>query len=188
MTKLCVVRQIKRLRNSCLISVLYLDASILTHAAHQSVSIRIIYIILLCIDRKLVVNTEYFSFSETLFLSLLLFEFLQFKMSTESSYYDNLLVIIHDSGISLWLESTLIELLKFTLSSFSCNPLLFLFQSSFQIFRELFALMTLECSRYIFILVGDHLGLECALVILLLNVLLSLLSEFFLCRRITHIF
>lgn len=119
---------------------------------------------------------------------MLLFEFLQLKMSTEASYYDNLLIIIHDSGISLWLKSTLIELLKFTLSSFSCNPLLFLLQSSFQIFGELFALMALECSRYIFILVSDHLGLECALVILLLDILLSLLSKLFLCRWITHIF
>ena len=109
-------------------------------------------------------------------------------MSAEASYHDNLIIIIHDSGICLWLESTLIELLKFTLSSLSCNPLLFLFQSPFQVFGELFALMTLECSRHIFILVGDLLWLERALVILLLDILLVLLSKLFLCRRITHIF
>lgn len=61
MSKLRVIRQIERLRNSGLISVLYLDA-ILTYAANQSVSIWIVNVILLCIDSKLVVYSEYFSF------------------------------------------------------------------------------------------------------------------------------
>lgn len=48
--------------------------------------------------------------------------------------------------------------------------------------------MTLERSGYIFVFVSDLLGLECALVILLLHVHFLLLSEFFLCRRIAHVF
>ena len=62
-SELSIVRQVERLGNSGLIPVLHLDASVLAYAADQSVSVWIVNIILLGIDGKLVVYSEYFSFS-----------------------------------------------------------------------------------------------------------------------------
>ena len=61
-SELSIVRQVERLGNSGLISVLHLDPSILAYAADQGVSVWIVNVVLLCIYSKLVVYSEYFSF------------------------------------------------------------------------------------------------------------------------------
>lgn len=112
-------------------AVWHLDASILTHTAHQGVPIWIVHVILVGVDSELVIYSEHLCFPQTLFLRLLLFEFLELEMSAKSPHHNNLLIIVHDPRISLGLKSALVELLEFALPSFSRDPLLLLFQAPF---------------------------------------------------------